>query len=194
MIGYSIMASKSAKYKSEMMSPCDLIPYENNPRINEQAIEQLIVNIEEFGFTDPIIVDKDMVILAGHTRREAAIRLGMKEVPVHIMTNISTAKGKAFRLAHNKAGEIAGWDFDKLSIELDDLRDMYDMEIFGFDMSSDIDGLFADDFGGEIDTPQPVPEEVSEPNSAVIVEVDSDDDAHDLIERLSSEGYVCRMI
>lgn len=172
-----------------MMDPRSLIPYENNPRLNEQAIDQLMVNISEFGFTDPIVVDEDLVILAGHTRREAAIRMGMEQVPVIVRGDLTGAKGKAFRLAHNKAGEIAGWDFDKLDKELEDLMDDYDMTIFGFDIVSEIDQLFSEDESSwEVD----VSSEDASPGDKdimVVVHMDSMDDAKALHARLLEEGY-----
>lgn len=187
------MARKPAKTKMDvfMMSPEELIPYENNPRLNEQAIEQLMVNIPEFGFTDPIVVDENMVILAGHTRREAAIRLGLESVPVIIKGDLTGAKGKAFRLAHNKAGEIAGWDFDKLDMELESLKDDYDMQVFGFDIVSDIEELFSEEEEGW-DEPAPVDSE-KERQFSVIVYLDTVDEAKGLYARLSEEGYICTM-
>lgn len=187
------MARKPAKSKTTLfaMNPADLIPYENNPRLNEQAIEQLMINIQEFGFTDPIVVDEDLVILAGHTRREAAIRLGFEEVPVIIKGDLSGAKGKAYRLAHNKAGEIAGWDFDKLDMELEDLRDDYDMAVFGFNIVSEIEELFS---GEESEWEDDVPtEEVSggKGSCTVIVYAESEEDAKNLYTRLVDEGYSC---
>lgn len=115
----------------------DLIPYENNPRRNEQAVEAVANSIREFGFKVPIIVDKDNVIVAGHTRAKAAERLGLEKVPVVIADDLTEDQIKAFRLADNKTAELAGWDFPKLEEELAELG--MDMEQFGFEVKEDVD-------------------------------------------------------
>jgi len=112
----------------------ELIEYENNPRHNEAAIGKVAASIEAFGFKVPIVVDKDNVIVCGHTRKKAAERLGMQTVPCIIADDLTDEQIKAFRLADNKTSEFAEWDFDKLSEELAELRDMdFDMLAFGFD-------------------------------------------------------------
>lgn len=111
-----------------------LKPYENNPRHNENAIDAVANSIKEFGFKVPIVVDKDGVIVAGHTRYEAAKRLGMTTLPCIVADDLTPEQVKAFRLADNKVGELAEWDLDKLDIELDGI-DEIDMCDFGFDMN-----------------------------------------------------------
>lgn len=102
----------------------DLIPYENNPRNNEGAIEYVANSIKQFGFKVPIVVDKNNVIVAGHTRWLAASALEMDEVPVVIADDLTDAQIKAFRLADNKVAEKASWDYTKLGIEVKDLLDI----------------------------------------------------------------------
>lgn len=109
-----------------------LIPYENNPRINDRAVAAVANSIKEFGFKVPIIIDKNNVIVAGHTRLKAAQKLGLKEVPVTVADDLSEEQIKAFRLADNKAAELAEWDFEKLEQELAQI-DM-DMSAFDFDI------------------------------------------------------------
>ena len=109
----------------------DLNPYPNNPRANDQAVDAVAESIKQFGFKVPIVIDKDNVIITGHTRLKAATKLGLKTVPVILADDLTPDQVKAFRLADNKTGEIAVWDFDKLEAELNDI-DM-DMEDFGFD-------------------------------------------------------------
>ena len=124
----------------------ELIDYENNPRHNEAAIGKVAASIEEFGFKVPIVIDKDNVIIAGHTRRKAAGRLGLQTVPCIIADDLTEEQVKAFRLADNKTSEFAEWDFDKLSEELAELRDMdFDMLAFGFGESAKIDWNDVDD-------------------------------------------------
>jgi len=110
----------------------ELTPYENNPRHNDNATDYVANSIKEFGFKVPIIIDKNGIIVAGHTRYEASKQLGLKEVPVIIADDLSEEQIKAFRLADNKVGEFASWDFDKLELELEDLG--IDMSDFGFEM------------------------------------------------------------
>ena len=114
--------------------PVDRIrPYENNPRLNEDAIPLVRKSIEEFGFQVPLVLDKDLVVVTGHTRLAAAKELGMTELPCIIAKDLSPEKAKAFRLADNKVSEAAGWDFTALQYEMEELGDFgFDMEDFGF--------------------------------------------------------------
>jgi DNA modification methylase len=114
----------------------DLVPYENNPRINDHAVDAVASSIREFGFKVPIIVDKENVIVAGHTRLKAVIRLGLDTVPVIIADDLTPEQVKAFRLADNKTAEMAYFDIGKLQIELAGIEDI-DMAEFGFDLELD---------------------------------------------------------
>lgn len=109
----------------------ELKPYENNPRKNGDAVEYVANSIKEFGFKVPIIVDKDDVIVAGHTRYLAANSLGLKTVPVIVADDLTPDQVKAFRIADNKTAEKAVWDESLLSIELEGLDD-WDLTDFGF--------------------------------------------------------------
>lgn len=109
----------------------DITPYENNPRRNDAAVEFVANSIREFGFKQPIVIDKDGVIVAGHTRYKAAQKLGLDEVPCVMADDLTPEQVKAYRLADNKAGEASQWDFDLLDIELDKITDI-DMSDFGF--------------------------------------------------------------
>lgn len=125
----------------------DLTPYENNPRNNLQAVDAVADSIREFGFRVPIVVDRNKVIIAGHTRYLASKQLNLKEVPCIIASDLTDAQVRAFRLADNKVGEIAGWDFDMLERELQELASTdIDMSEFGFVDSSDldVDGFFTE--------------------------------------------------
>lgn len=130
----------------------DLIPYERNPRKNEQAVAQVANSIREFGFKVPIVVDKNNVIVAGHTRYKAAQQLQLEKVPVIIADDLTDNQVKAFRLADNKTGELADWDFEMLEQELQGILDL-DMSDFGFEL------LDLGDDDAEI-TEDEVPEEV----------------------------------
>ena len=108
-----------------------LKPYKGNPRKNERAVEPVANSIREFGFKQPIVVDKDNTVIAGHTRLLAAKELGLKEVPVIVADDLTPGQVKAYRLADNKTGELAVWDFEQLDVELGDIADI-DMGQFGF--------------------------------------------------------------
>lgn len=116
----------------------DLIPYENNPRNNSNAIDKVANSIKEFGFKVPIIIDKENVIVTGHTRLKAAEKLNIKEVPCIIVDDLTEEQIKAFRLADNKVSELSSWNFDKLNLEFDEILN-FDMSDFGFDLSLDLD-------------------------------------------------------
>ena len=128
----------------------ELIPYENNPRNNDGAIEAVAKSIKEFGFKVPLVIDKDGEIAAGHTRLKAAKELGLEEVPCIIADDLTPEKIKAFRLADNKVGELAEWDFELLESEFEDLEglDLFtgfeDFEIDSLTSSVDVDHFFED--------------------------------------------------
>lgn len=110
----------------------DVKPYENNPRINDGAVDATANSIKEFGWKQPIVVDKEGVIIVGHTRLKAAKKLGMEKVPVLVAKDLSSEQADAYRLADNKTGEISEWNMDMLGDELSQIEDI-DMTDFGFD-------------------------------------------------------------
>lgn len=109
----------------------EIRPYENNPRYNDNAVEFVANSIKEFGFKVPIVIDKDGVIVAGHTRYKASLELNLKEVPCIIADDLTDEQIKAYRLADNKVSEKAEWNFELLDEELQDLS--IDMDEFGFE-------------------------------------------------------------
>lgn len=115
----------------------DIKPYKNNPRKNTEAIKYVANSIEQFGFKVPIVIDKNHVIVAGHTRYEAAKRLNMENVPCVMADDLTDEEVKAYRLADNKVAEKSIWDFDLLSVELNEIFDL-DMTDFGFNMADDL--------------------------------------------------------
>ncbi len=117
--------------------PIDAVkPYEQNPRDNSEAVPKVAESIRQFGFLVPIVVDADGVILAGHTRYQAAKFLHLNEIPVIRADSLTPAQAKAFRLADNKTAEYSRWDTALLSVELDELSAFnVDMADFGFDTS-----------------------------------------------------------
>lgn len=129
----------------------DLKPYENNPRRNDGAVDAVAESIKQFGFKVPIVCDKNNVIVTGHTRYKAAKKLGMKKVPCIRADDLTEDQVRAFRVADNKVSELATWDMDKLSIELDNID--LDMSAFGIDIEEfkavdtpfDDDGYYGDE-------------------------------------------------
>lgn len=109
----------------------DLIPYENNPRKNDKSVDYVANSISQFGFKVPIVIDSSGVIVAGHTRYKAAVKLKMETVPCIVADDLTDEQIKAFRLADNKVGESSTWDMDLLADELDGILDL-DMTDFGF--------------------------------------------------------------
>jgi len=121
-------------YEVEMMKIEELKPYENNPRINEKAVERVVSSIKEVGWRVPIIADEDKVILAGHTRLKAAKVLQIKEVPVHISKGLTDEQKSVYRIMDNKSSEFAEWDNELLAEEFTKLAESnIDLDLTGFD-------------------------------------------------------------
>ena len=96
----------------------ELIPYINNPRNNDEAVDAVASSIKNFGFKVPIVIDKNNEIVNGHTRLKAAKKLGLQSVPCIIADDLTESQIKAFRLADNKVSEIATWNLDLLDLSL----------------------------------------------------------------------------
>lgn len=130
----------------------EIRPYENNPRKNDDAVDYVARSIDEFGFKVPIVIDKNGVIVAGHTRYKAAQKLGIKTVPCVVADDLTPEQVKAFRLADNKVSEFSTWNTDSLSFELGKIESI-NMELFGFEINSsndEINKIIEDDFEEEI--------------------------------------------
>src|SRR5437868_10314881 len=109
-----------------MMWPIEkILPYARNARrIPQKAIDKVAASIQEFGWRQPIVVDQDGVIIVGHVRLLAAQKLGLKEAPVHVASNLTPAQVRAYRLLDNRSHEETGWDEELLGLELMDLKGM----------------------------------------------------------------------
>lgn len=128
----------------------ELVPYENNPRDNTAAIDAVAASIKEFGFKNPIIIDSDNVIVAGHTRLKAAQKLKIQNVPCVVADDLTQEQVNAFRLADNKTAELAEWDLELLNSELE-LIDGIDMTEFGFELDiADDQEVVEDEFDEEL--------------------------------------------
>lgn len=117
----------------------ELKPYEKNPRHNDDAVKYVKNSIKQFGFKVPIVIDKNGVIVAGHTRYKASQELNLKTVPCVVADDLTEKQIKAFRLADNKTAEKAYWDFDLLNEEIEDIDVDFDMGDFGFNVLSKSD-------------------------------------------------------
>lgn len=133
----------------------EIHPYENNPRFNDEAVDAVAASIQEFGFKVPIVLDSEGVIVAGHTRWKAALKLQLEEVPCVVADDLSPEQIKAFRLADNKVAELAYWNEEALAKELEEIADI-DMSAFGFDgEESDLGDEMEDDtYTAAVNIPQ----------------------------------------
>ena len=114
-------------------SPRDLTPYPGNPRLNDAGVDAVARSIQEFGFRQPIVVDEQGVIVVGHTRHKAALKLGLETVPVHVAIGLTEAQLRAYRIADNQTATLSEWDDGKLAMELLELSKMdYNLDLTGF--------------------------------------------------------------
>ena len=122
--------------KVKEMKIADLVPYENNPRKNDDAVDAVAASLKEFGWQQPIVVDTSGVIIVGHTRLKAAQKLGFETAPVVVADELTEEQVRAYRLADNKTAEFADWNVDLLDLELSEIKSI-DMAAFGFDIGED---------------------------------------------------------
>jgi ParB-like chromosome segregation protein Spo0J len=124
---------KEEAMKVEMWDISRIKPYPNNPRINDHAVDAVAKSIREVGFRQPVVVDKEGVIIVGDTRYKAALRLALKKVPVHVARDLTEEQIKAYRIMDNKTSELAEWDEERLRQELAELEKLdFDLDLLGF--------------------------------------------------------------
>lgn len=160
-----------------------VIPYAKNPRKNDDAVEATANSIREFGWQQPIVVDKNGVIIVGHTRLKAAKKLKLDQVPVTVADNLTDEQIKAYRLADNKTGELADWDVDMLDDELNDILNI-DMSEFGFEE------LDEQDYQQKDDNTDPAS---LDDKTIIIIEANNEEELEQYFEKLVEEGYPCRL-
>ena len=136
--GGKLLAKGGGKMTKEFlrMKLADLVPYENNPRHNEEAVDATIASMQQCGNIDPIEVDENNVILSGHTRRLALMKMGYEESDVVRVSGLTDLQKKKYRILANKTNEFAGWDYDLLNMELDGLD--FEGFDFGFEDFTDV--------------------------------------------------------
>jgi DNA modification methylase len=151
--------------KVEMRKLSQIKPYENNPRVNDAAVDAVAGSIKEFGFRVPIVVDEEGVILAGHTRHKAAQKLGLEKVPVHVAVGLTPDQARAFRIADNQTAMLSHFDEARLVQELLELQGVaYDLSLTGFGEDELLRLLNADSSAGLVD-PDAVPEPPDKPTT-----------------------------
>lgn len=157
----------------ELRSIGDIRPYPNNPRTNDNAVDAVAASIREYGWRQPIVVDSDGVIICGHTRYKAAQKLGMDQVPVHVATDLSPEKIRAYRIADNQSADLADWNYDLLPIELKELGEGgYDLGLLGFDadeLAKLLDTGVNEGLTDPDDVPEPPDEAVTQPGDLWIL-------------------------
>jgi DNA modification methylase len=147
----------------EMRPIGSIEPYDNNPRLNDAGVDAVAASIRAWGFRQPIVVDENDVIIVGHTRYKAAIKLGMETVPVHVARGLTPEQARAYRIADNQTATLSQWDDDKLPLELIALQKAdFDLSLTGFPEDEILRLLTAPTGEGQCD-PDDVPEPPAEP-------------------------------
>ena len=173
----------------KMVPTEEVVPYDKNPRLNDDAVDAVASSIREFGFKVPIVVDSEGVVVSGHTRLKAAKALGLTEVPVIVADDLDETKIKAFRLADNKVAELADWDESLLVKELEELADLsYDMGRFEFDLDPGPDDDDDDDLGD-------IPDNINVMETFALNVIVSDEaEQAELYEEMLGRGYEVKVV
>jgi len=151
--------------KIEIADITSIKPYENNPRkLKDAAIEKVAMSLKEYGFRQPIVVDKDRIIVVGHTRYRASKKLGFKEVPITVADNLTPEQINAYRIADNRTAEESEWDSELLKMEIKELEAKdFKLDLLGFNEDQLNDMLFEEKQG--LTDEDEVPEAPQEPIS-----------------------------
>jgi DNA modification methylase len=159
--------------KIELRKTSDIKPYPNNPRVNDDAVDAVAASLREYGFRQPVVLDPEGFIICGHTRWKAAMKLGLEKVPVHVAKDLTPEQIKAYRIADNKTGELAAWNYDLLPIELGELQAMnYDLGLLGFDaeeLARLMDPGVQEGLCDPDDVPEPPDEAITQPGDLWIL-------------------------
>jgi DNA modification methylase len=154
------------QFSVEIRSIETIRPYDKNPRLNDGAVDAVAASLKEFGFRQPIVVDGDGVIVCGHTRYKAALKLGLAKVPVHVAKDLTPEQIRGYRIADNKTSDLSDWDLEILPIELSELMDTgFDMNVLAFDEKELTQLLNAEIQQGNCD-----PDEIPDPPDEAITQ------------------------
>jgi DNA modification methylase len=144
--------------KVELRKLTDIVPYENNPRLNDHGVDALAASIREFGFRQPVVVDEKGVIVVGHTRWKAAQKLGLETVPVHVASGLTPEQIRAYRIADNQTATLSEWDFDLLPLEMAQLQNAdFDLGLLGFS-TDELTQILGDEAQDGLTDPDEIPE------------------------------------
>lgn len=171
-----------------MLPVSEVRPYEKNPRKNAEAVKYVRASIEKFGFKQPIVIDSNRVIISGHTRLEAAKSLGMAEVPCIVADDLTEAQAKALRLADNKVAEFSEWEMNLLGGELGELAEISDIDMGDFGFEDNLDKIGDEEENGTEEKGVNLSETFQ-----IIVECENEIEQQEIFEKLSGEGYKCRL-
>jgi ParB-like chromosome segregation protein Spo0J len=120
--------------KIEWRKTEEIRPYEKNPRINDRGVDAVAASIRAFGWRQPVVIDSEGVIIVGHVRWKAAVKLGLAQIPVHIAADMTPEQARAYRIADNQTAALSEWNYELLPIELKDLQAAdFDLSLLGFD-------------------------------------------------------------
>ena len=171
-----------------MLPVSEVRPYEKNPLKNAEAVKYVRASIEKFGFKQPIVIDSNRVIISGHTRLEAAKSLGMAEVPCIVADDLTEAQAKALRLADNKVAEFSEWEMNLLGGELGELAEISDIDMGDFGFEDNLDKIGDEEENGTEEKGVNLSETFQ-----IIVECENEIEQQEIFEKLSGEGYKCRL-
>src|SRR5215472_14801337 len=164
---------REPKMKAELRNISDIKPYPQNPRVNHDAVDAVAASIREFGFQQPLVLDKDGVIVVGHTRWKAAKKLGLEKVPVVVANDLTPAQIKAYRIADNQTNTLAEWDAQLLPLELHDLEALdFDLSLLGFgedDIAKWLNGDVQEGLCDPDEVPEPPDEATTQPGDLWIL-------------------------
>ena len=163
------------------MKVADLIPYERNPRHNDEAVDYVAESIKQFGFNVPIVIDKDNTVVCGHTRLKAAKKLKIKTVPCVVKDDLTEEEIRAYRLADNRSAEKATWDIELLDMELAEIETI-DMGLLGFDEEKE----------EKPGTSERKEIEIND-DYCITIECETEEELEETFEKLQSEGYKCKI-
>ena len=187
------MADLSIKYKSVD----DLIPYVNNSRTHsDEQVAQVAASIKEFGFTNPILIDENNGIIAGHGRLMAAKKLKLEQVPTITLEGLTDAQRKAYVIADNKLALNAGWDFDLLKVEIESLQeDDFKLDLLGFDVD-ELNGILGFDDIAEEDEEEPEQdyEDNYKEQYGVIIMCKSAEEQEKIFNKMQQNGYEVKVV
>lgn len=191
-----------SKLKVDYISIEELIPYINNSRTHsDEQVAQIASSIKEFGFTNPVLIDVDGGIIAGHGRVLAARRLKLDQVPVIVLAGLSEAQKKAYIIADNKLALNAGWDEELLAIEIEELKRLdYEVELIGFNDNELIDllpDLFNDNSDDDMNDNDDEFEDTfinDEQKYLLLIEYDNESQLEQGYNETIERGFKCKII